>query len=327
MQEFFCPPKSGPHRPGMKRPVICRECRGWFEGNAECRHCSFLAREVVVSWNYWIWAIMGQVHNLLQASFRERRGVVKLLAVPPAVGFALLDFFAWPQRGKNAAGPYYTPAHPSWKQGTSKNKAWHFIKFAYDCMEHATWAFPLENYFWKEAIGAVRLASGRRHQDPRLFGTPVQFKYKFAVPSSPGVPVAGVHMFTISANITHVGRQDGHPRFNYEYGRWVPELQQEHLLAIKRAVHAFPSRPFRSTHKLNGVVHPLAGWALDPTPLPHVKAAHTWGGPVSDDELDEDDLDELNDESSADESAAEASAEASGSVDDMTCAAHFNSYS
>ena len=57
----------------------------WFEGNVECRHCSFMAREVVVSWNYWIWAIMGQVHTLLQASFRERRGVVKLLAVPPAV--------------------------------------------------------------------------------------------------------------------------------------------------------------------------------------------------------------------------------------------------
>jgi hypothetical protein len=80
-------------------------------------------------------------------------------------------------------------------------------------------------------------------------------------------------------------------------------------------------------------VHPLAGWALDPTPLPHVRQGHAWGGTVSDDELDDDNDDDM---SSGDESPDEGSAGPSRDgarppspedCDGMTCALHCDSYS
>ena len=54
-------------------------------------------------------------------------------------------------------------------------------------------------------------------------------------------------------------------------GRWVAELQQEHLVAVKKAVLNFPVRPFSRKHTLFGVVHPLHEWANTPTPLPSVQ--------------------------------------------------------
>jgi hypothetical protein len=244
---------------------------------------------------------MSQLHNLLQATFRERRGVITLNAVPPEVGFALLRHFAWPRPSVNRKGPTYTSAHPSWKQGTSKGNAYHFIKFAHDNMLDVEWSLPLENFFGrhKTSVGPVRLVSKNRFQDARLFGTPVQYKYKWAVQRAIGVPTPGVHVFTITANITHVNHQDPlDVRFNHEYGRWVGEQQVEHIDAVKRAILSFPARPLRATHSLSGVVHPLAEWATTPTPTPH-----TIGGDisVSDDEDDDDDDDDDGPESDDDD--------------------------
>ena len=128
--EYYSPKACGHYDVRLKRPLRCSECRGWFDGPLTCTGCDFLAREVKLSWSYWQWAVMAQVHNLLKAAFRERRGVVTLLGVPPAVGFALLKHFAWPNRLINRGGAVYTAAHHSWKQGTSVGKKWHFIKFA-----------------------------------------------------------------------------------------------------------------------------------------------------------------------------------------------------
>ena len=268
---FYTPKTAGPHRPGLKRPQMCFGCKGWFDGPAECAGCNFLAREVTVSWNNWQWAIMAQVHTLLRANFRERRGKVTLLAVPPSVGFALLKYYSWPQPSKNRGGPIYKNGHDQWKQGTSKNGSSHYIKFSYDCMEHATWAFPLHNYHPKTTIGPVRLVFKKRFQDHRLWGTPIQFKYKWTAQRTLGIEQPVVHIFTICSNITHVGMAGGAPRWNTEYARWVPELQLEHIVAVKDAVKAFPSRPLRSSSTLASVVHPgLAAnpWALAPTPMP-----------------------------------------------------------
>ena len=33
---FYIPKKAGPHRAGMKRPLLCHDCKGWFEGADEC---------------------------------------------------------------------------------------------------------------------------------------------------------------------------------------------------------------------------------------------------------------------------------------------------
>ena len=75
-----------------------------------------------------------------------------------------------------------------------------------------------------------------------------------------GVPTPGVHTFTITANITHVGKAAGAARYNTEFKRWVPELQLEHLLAVKRAIAAFPGVPLGPKHPLKHQAHPLADW-------------------------------------------------------------------
>ena len=121
-----------------------------------------------MSWSYWQWAIMGQVNNLLQARFRERRAVVTLLGVPPEVGFALMKHFASPNRVTNENGSAYSATHPSWKQGTSAGKKYHFVKFSYDNFDDVEWAFPLHNYYPKTSVGSVRLATGTRWQDGRV---------------------------------------------------------------------------------------------------------------------------------------------------------------
>ena len=282
----------------MERPLRCAACRGWFEGANECPGCCSLAREVTTSWSYWLSAIMHQVHTLLQARFRERRGVVTLLGVPPEVGFALIKHFAWPNRAANRH-PVYTPAHPNWKQATSKGGKKHMIKFTYDDMSEVEWAFPLHNYFPTTALGAVRLASQKRWQDPRVWGTAVQFKYVWTAQRKLGIPVPGVHTFTISSNITHVGMTpDAVPRFNMEYLRWVSELQYSHLLAVKHAVDAFPIRPLGKSHPLHGAVHSLADWVPQ---MPVVVPAAA--GELADegDDDDDDDDDDIDDDDDGDE--------------------------
>ena len=128
-------PAGAKWKQGMKQPTICKCCSGWYDSEADCGRCRLDARELLISWSPWLWYIMTSVHNLLQASHRERRGVVQLFTVPVAVGFALIRHFARPNR---IGSPYYSPAHESWKQGTSKNQTFHFLKFAYDCMGHVT---------------------------------------------------------------------------------------------------------------------------------------------------------------------------------------------
>ena len=228
----------------MVRPQICKECRGWHDVVQDCPGCVSLAREVTVSWNHWLWDAIGQVHNLLQATKRERRGVVTLHTVPPAVGLALLRYFSWPAPGKNRAGPLYTPAHPSWKQGTTKSRSLHFIKFAYDSMEHVKWALPLHDYYNKTSHGPVRLVSKKRFQEIRFWGTPTQFKYKWKPQRKLGSTEYGVGVFTITGNIGNINLKDGTPLWNHEYGRWVAEQQQEQIVAVKAAIQAFPQRPF-----------------------------------------------------------------------------------
>ena len=198
---------------------------------------------------------------MLQDRFRERRGIVQLLGVPPPVGFALMKHFANPNRALNRDMPKYTPAHPSWKQGASTGGKFMFQKFAYDDMMDTEWAFPLHQFYRKTCQGPVRLAKGTMWQDPRLLGTPTQFKYKWQVQKELGVPTPGVHTFTISFNITHMGQEPtSAPRYNIAYERWVPELQLFHLSAIQKAVAAFPARPLSSKHPLFNAVHPLAHW-------------------------------------------------------------------
>ena len=236
---------TGPHRPGLKRPLMCHACNGWFEGEEDCDGCRLSYHQVTIQWDYWLWAAIGQVHNLLQARFRERRGVVELLGVPPPVGLALIRHFATP-RAHIQGATAYGPAHASWKQGTSAGKKYHFVKFAYDTMEDVKWAFPLGDYYPKTAASAVRLVSKRRWADVRIWGTPVQFKYKWAAQRTLGETTVGVHVFTITANITHVGigmaaavgaaAETQVPRYNIEYARWTAEQQQEQLVAAKDAI-------------------------------------------------------------------------------------------
>ena len=95
----------------MKCPQMCACCNGWHDAARDCSSCTSRAREVTVSWSLWLTAIMTPVHNLLLASFRERRGKVQLFTVPAEVGFALMRFFAWPMPGKNKGGPVYTSDH------------------------------------------------------------------------------------------------------------------------------------------------------------------------------------------------------------------------
>ena len=226
---------------------------------------------LTLSWNYWLWAVQAQAHNLLKATFRERRGVVQLHAVPPAVLFALLNHFARPRPHLNKDA-VYKQGHATWTQGTSKGGAYHFIKFSYNEMDHCTWAFNLGDLYDKTCADSTRIVTNGRLSDARLWGTPVQFKLKWAVQQQLGEATYGVNTFTVSANITHVGlRADAPPRYNLEYGRWVAELQQEHLVAVKKAVLKFPVRPFSRKHKLFGVVHPLHEWANTPTPLPSMQ--------------------------------------------------------
>ena len=236
---------------------------------------------------------MAQIHNQLQARYRERRGVVTLLGVPPAVGFALLAHFARPRPAKNKA-PVYTSTHPSYKQGTSAGKKYHFIKFAYNNFDDVEWAFPLHNYYPQTSVGPVRLATGTRWQDGRVWGTPVQFKYKWALQRTLGVPSMGVHTFTVTSNVTHIGREDGQPRYNMEYARWVAELQLEHLLAMQRAVAAFPARPLRARHSLAGVVHPLKEW--QPLMPAVIESPFVSVSDDEDDDPDDDGFDEGSDE-------------------------------
>jgi hypothetical protein len=99
----------------------------------------------------------------------------------------------------------------------------------------------------------------------------VQFKYKWTAQSKLGESTFGANTLTIKANITHVPLAEGAPpRFNTEYGRWVAELQQEHIVAAKKAVLKFLVRPLSKSHRLYGVKHPLLEWAAMPTPLPAV---------------------------------------------------------
>ena len=265
VREYYIPKKSGSHRLGMKAPLICSFCRGWFEGEDACPSCRFDCREVQISWTYWLTAVLIQVHNILRSTFRERRGVVKLLGVPPAIGFALLNYFARPEPAVNRR-VVYGKDHPSYFQGSSKGKTYHLIRFAYDCMAHVKWAFPLHEKFPKTSQDSARLVTRGRFSDVRLFGTPVQFKYLWQVQRKLGsVVTEGNHVFTVSANITHIGLATGLPRWNVEYGRWVVEQQTEHIDAVKSAVKSFPARPLRRTHKLAGLVHPLNAWADEPT--------------------------------------------------------------
>ena len=292
-------PAGAKWRPGLKYPQICKCCSGWYDAAGDCAGCRLDARELIISWSPWLWTIMTMVHKLLQASYRERRGVVQLFTVPVAVGFALIRHFAKP----NAKGaPYYSPAHASWKQGTSRNRKWHFIKFAYDCMKHVEWGFALHEYshFYKTCSGPVRLVCGKTWQDVRVFGTPVQFKFKWAFQKTLGVPTPGVSTFSITANIGHVGMTHGAYRWNTEYQRWVAEQQLEQLTVVKDAVKAFPRRPLRLTHRLSGVPHPLREWSDLPTPMPVVQVARH--ATVSDDEEDdaEEDTDDADSDSTAD---------------------------
>ena len=209
----------------MERPLYCQGCRRWFEGALECAGCLSLGRLVSTSWNYWWWAIMAQVHGMLQSTFRERRGVVMLLGVPPEVGFALMRRFAKPSPAINKK-PIYDETHPSWKQGTSKGGTYHFIQFAYDNTDHVRAAFPLGEFYPKTCVDAVRLVTKRRLSDLRWWGTPVMFKYRWPAQKKLGVPTMGIHTFSIKANIGHAGLTDGLPRWNMEYARWVAEQQQ-----------------------------------------------------------------------------------------------------
>ena len=61
MQQFYIPENATKFAGSMKRPLVCADCRRFFEGPAECRGCAFQFREVSVSWNYWLWAIYAQV--------------------------------------------------------------------------------------------------------------------------------------------------------------------------------------------------------------------------------------------------------------------------
>jgi hypothetical protein len=163
-------------------------------------------------------------------------------------------------------------------------------------MEHAAWGFPLSDFYPKTCAGPVRLVKGKAFTDARLWGTPVQFKYRWAVQKAVGALTSGMHTFTISSNITHVGlgiaengQSEGVPRYNAEYGRWVAELQQEHIVAVKKAITMFPARPLRKTHSLAGVVHPLREWAQLPTTLPHALQANPADDDADADKEDDDD--------------------------------------
>jgi hypothetical protein len=271
----------------MKRPIICQCCRGWYETPEDCPACKVSFHQVTVQWDYWLWSAVAIIHNLLNSQFRERRGVVTLHGVPPPIGFALIRHFAHPQPHLNRGGAVYTNTHPSWKQGTSANKNYHFMKFSYDEMQHVRWAFPLGDYFPKTSVGSVRLVSKGRFSDMRIWGTPVQFKYRWAGQKTQGEATPGLHVFTISANIGHASLSDGTPRFNTEYRRWTAEMQQEQLVDIKRAIKSFPPRPLRATHKLSKKLHPLHEWAGSATLLPAVAAASS---AIDDDEDDDEGL-------------------------------------
>ena len=289
IKDFYVPKPAVRFCVKMKRPLVCAACRGFFEGSDQCQDCNFRCREVSLSWNYWLWALLAQVHGMLRATFRERRGVVTLLGVPPAVGFVMLNYFAWPRAGVNRGGAKYNKDHPSHRQGTSKGKTYHFLQFAYDCMNDVNWAFPLDMYYPKTCVGPVRLVTKGRFSDARIWGTPVQFKYKWAVQRQLGAAVQGVHTFSVTANVGNIHLADGGHLFNTEYEMWVAEQQQEQICAVKAAIQKFPVRPLRATHRLAKVQHPLLEWAGLPTPLPQVQAAGVTT--VSDDEYDDDDED------------------------------------
>lgn len=206
---------------------------------------------------------------MLSPQYRERRGIVELLGVPPAIAFALINHFTRPEPSKNKTR-VYGPGHETWIEGTSKSGKFHVIRFSYMDMNHVKWAFPLHLFFPKEAMAAVRLVAKHRFCDPRMFGTPVQFKYRWPVEKVLGVATQGLHMFTISANIGAVSLVDALPRWNYEYLRWTVEQQTQHLLTVQEAITSFPSRPLRQTHSLKGVPHPLAEWATQPIVLPAI---------------------------------------------------------
>ena len=213
---------------------------------------------------------------MLRATFRERRGVVTLLAMPPVVGFAMMDYFARPRPHKNKE-PIYKEGHTTWRQGTLKGGAYHFMEFSYDEQDHTEWAFNLGDFYHKTCADATRVVTNGRLSDLRVWANPVQFKYKWTAQSKLGESTFGANTLTIKANITHIPLTEGAPpRFNMEYGRWVAELQQEHIVAAKKAVLKFPVRPFRRSHKLYAVKHPLLEWAAKPTPLPAVVDAQAF---------------------------------------------------
>ena len=170
-------------------------------------------------------------------------------------------------------------------------------------------AFPLHEYFnfYKTCSGPVRFVCAKRWQDIRFLGTPVQFKFKWAVQKTLGMPTPGVATFSITANVGHVGMANGALRWNTEYKRWVAEQQLEQIVAVKEAIQSFPCRPLRQTHRLSGVPHPLREWSDLPTLMPVVQNAQEVDGEDGGDEDDEDEDDE-DSEDDSDDAVAEHSA-------------------
>jgi hypothetical protein len=113
----------------------------------------------------------------------------------------------------------------------------------------------------------------------------------------------GVGIFTITANIGHIGLAEGDPRWNIEYLRWTAEQQLDQVRAVKAEILAFPRQPLRPTHVLFNKAHPLAEWAGLPTALPPVPAANQVQEADSDGEMS--DWQGVSDDVTSDDSAGQ----------------------
>ena len=208
------------------------------------------------------------LHKQLSAGRgRERRGKLVMSGISPEIGFALMDFFSWPDPAENRDGPIYKEGHPAYKQVTNKSGSAHMIQFTYQDMMHVNWAFPLHDMFNATSYGATRFVSANKFTDIRAAGTPMRFRFKWAAPSASGGIGRGTHAFSIHFNITHLNGHDGHARFNISYNRWTAEMQQQLLQHVKQGIRLWPSRPLRATHTLHAQTHPLLAWARSPTLL------------------------------------------------------------
>ena len=274
-----------PERPGRTmnvrsdRSIPCLECHGWFDASRICDLCESLRRRVSCCWSLQLDTVRITLHRQLSAGRgRERRGKIELSGVAPEIGFALLDFFAWPDAAENRDGPIYKEGHPTYRQVTNKSGSAHMIQFTYQDMMHVNWAFPLHDMFPATSYGACRFVSANKFTDVRAAGTPTRFRYKWAAPSAMGGIGRGTHTFSIHFNITHINGHDGHARFNISYNRWTAEMQQQLVQHIKQGIRLWPSRPLRATHTLHNQTHPLLGWAKTPTliseaPFPQTTAS------------------------------------------------------